>query len=142
MQQILITSLTAGLIAQLSKFFVKSNNVKFKWHYLWSYSGMPSSHAAITTALTTSVGLSQGIGSPLFAACLIFTLLIIRDAVGLRRYLGQHSEVLNDLVKELGTEQVISERYPRLREHIGHTPAQILAGCLVGLLISLIGYLL
>ncbi|MDO8592233.1 MAG: divergent PAP2 family protein [bacterium] len=60
----------------------------------------------------------------------------------LRRYLGQHSEVLNDLVKELGTEQVISERYPHLREHIGHTPAQIFAGCLVGLLISLIGYLL
>ncbi|MDO8592237.1 MAG: divergent PAP2 family protein [bacterium] len=111
--RILITALAAGLIAQLSKFFVKSNNVKLKWHYLWSYSGMPSSHAAITTALTASVGLSQGADSPLFAVSLIFTLLVIRDAVGLRRYLG-----------------------------IGHTWPQILAGCLVGLLISLIGYLL
>lgn len=113
MQQILITSLTAGLVAQLSKFFIKSNKIEFKRRYLWSYSGMPSSHAAITSALTASVGLSQGVDSPLFAACLIFTLLVIRDAVGLRRYLG-----------------------------IGHTWPQILAGCLVGLLISLIGYLL
>lgn len=143
MMEILIASLAAGLIAQLIKFFIKSNKVKFSWRSLSSYSGMPSSHAAITVALTSSVGLAQGFGSALFAVCSIFTLLIIRDALGLRRYVGQHGEVINDLLKDLKKDNIyLAEKYPRLAEKIGHTPAQILAGGLIGLAVSIVSFLI
>jgi uncharacterized protein len=142
MYQILLTPLIAGFAAQISKFFIKSNRLKFSWQSITSYSGMPSSHAAITVSLTTTAGLTEGLASPLFAVCLIFTILVIRDALGVRRYIGQHSEILNDLVKDLRQDKIsLGEEYPHLVEKIGHTPLQIIAGSALGLAISLIGFL-
>ncbi|MDD4900774.1 MAG: divergent PAP2 family protein [Patescibacteria group bacterium] len=141
MYQILITALVAGIIAQLSKFLIKTNNIKFNWRSLSSYSGMPSSHAAFVAALTTIVGLTQGFSSPLFAVCFIFSVLIIRDAIGLRRYLGQHGEIINILVKDLAEDKMLDQSYPKLLEKIGHTPAQIIAGSALGIFTSLASYL-
>jgi uncharacterized protein len=141
MYQILITPLISGFIAQICKLFIKSNRVKFDWESISTYSGMPSSHSAITVSLTTTVGLFQGISSPLFAACFIFSVIIIRDALGIRRYVGQHSEILNDLIKDLRKDNVaLEEKYPRLVERVGHTPAQIIVGSLIGFIISLASY--
>lgn len=140
MYQILLTSLMAGLIAQLSKLLIKSNNIKFSWRSIFSYAGMPSSHAAFVVSLSTIVGLTQGFSSPLFAVSLIFSLLIIRDALGLRRYLGQHGEIINILVKDLKEDKMLDEAYPKLLEKIGHTPAQIIAGSALGIFIGLASY--
>src|SRR3989338_7793812 len=140
MYQILITTLTAGIIAQFSKLLIKSNKTKFGWRSLLSYSGMPSSHAAFVVSLSTIVGLTQGFNSPLFAVCFIFSLLIIRDALGLRRYLGQHGEIINILVKDLNEDKMLDEAYPKLLEKIGHTPSQIIAGSLIGILIGLASF--
>lgn len=140
MYQILITSLAAGLIAQLSKLFIKSNKIKFNWRSLSSYAGMPSSHAAFVAALATIIGLAQGFASPLFAVCFIFGLLVIRDALGARRYLGQHGEIINVLVKDLKEDKMLDQAYPQLLEKIGHTPAQIMAGLLIGIFIGLASY--
>src|SRR3989338_10625964 len=137
MYQILITSLVAGLIAQLSKPLIKSNNIKLNWRSLSSYAGMPSSHAAFVAALAAIIGLSQGFSSPLFAVCFIFGLLVIRDALGARRYLGQHGEIINILVKDLKKDRMLDEAYPKLLEKIGHTPAQIIVGSLIGIFIAL-----
>lgn len=141
MLQILIAPLAAAVIAQFLKFFVKSNGLKLNWQSFTSYSGMPSSHAAMVVALTSSVGFSEGFNSPLFYVCVILSFFIIRDALGVRQYVGQHGEVLNDLLKDLSADDItLKEKYPRLVEKIGHTPAQILAGALLGFLISLAGY--
>jgi len=141
MPQILISPLAAGVIAQLLKFFIKSNGLKRDWRSITSYSGMPSSHAAMAVSLLTGVGLTQGLNSPLFAVCAIFSLFIIRDALGLRQYVGQHGELLNDLVKDLRQDNIsLKEKYPRLIEKIGHTPAQIIAGAALGFFISLAAY--
>lgn len=142
MYQILLTALAAGGIAQLSKLLIKSNNIKIDWRCLSSYAGMPSSHAAFVTALSAIVGLTQNFTSPLFAVCFIFSLLIIRDAIGLRRYLGQHGEIINILVKDLKEDKMLDEAYPKLLEKIGHTPAQILVGSLIGISVSLVSYLI
>ena len=140
MLQILIAPLVAALIAQLFKLLVKSNGLKFNWQSLTSYSGMPSSHAAMVISLATSVGLTQGFNSPLFYISIIFSFFIIRDALGLRNYVGRQAQVMNSLVKDLSGNKIISpEKYSRLEEKIGHTPAQILAGALLGFLISLAG---
>ena len=141
MYLILITPLAALAISQLSKLLIKSNNIKWDWNFFASYAGMPSSHAATTVSLTAIIALAQGAASPLFAVSLVFTLLVIRDALGVRKYLGQHSELLNDLIKDLRQDKItLNEKYPRLIEKIGHTPAEVIAGAALGLIISLAAY--
>ena len=103
---------------------------------------MPSGHSAMVISLTTIVGLVYGPTSPLFAVAVILAIVVIKDAVGIRRYLGEHGKVLNVLVKDLKDDEVLDKRYPHLLERIGHTPIQVLAGSLLGFLISLIGYFL
>ena len=142
MYQILFTSLLSGLLAQLVKLFIKSNDRKFNWQSFFSYSGLPSSHAAFVASLTMITGLTQGFDSPAFAICFIFSILVIRDALGLRRYLGQHGEIINALIKDLKEDKMLDETYPRLLEKIGHTPLQIIAGSLIGVFIGLISYLI
>lgn len=140
--EILIAPLVAAVIAQLSKVLVRTNKQKLSWSVLWVYSGMPSGHAAITVALTTIIGLEKGFDYPGFAITLVFTLLVLRDAIGLRRQLGNQGSVLNELVDDLEDDNYLDKRYPQLLERIGHTPAQIIVGSLVGGLVAVFIYLI
>jgi hypothetical protein len=136
----LLFPLISALVAQSIKFFIDSNQQKFSLKNLAAYSGMPSGHSAIIISLATIVGLAEGFHSPLFAVCFVLAVIVIRDAIGLRQYLGQHGKVLNILVKDLKDDKLLDENYPKLLEKIGHTPIQVLAGSMIGFLISLIGY--
>jgi len=138
--KILIIPLVAALVAQVSKVFIKGNHQKLNWSILWAYSGMPSGHAAITSALTTIIGLEKGITYPGFAIALVFTLLTLRDATGVRRQLGDQGGVINKLVDDLDDDNYLDRRYPHLTEKIGHTPLQTAAGVLLGIIIAVIGY--
>ncbi len=140
MYYIIIFPLISGFIAQTIKFFIKSNQRKNYLKTLLAYSGMPSGHSAIIISLATIIGLEEGFDSPLFAMSAILALIVIRDALGIRRYLGQHSKFLNILIKDLKDDKVLDEKYPKLLEKIGHTPIQVLAGSLIGFFVSLIGY--
>lgn len=142
MYQILLLPLISGLVAQLIKFFIRSNEQKFSLKNLMAYSGMPSGHTALVISASTILALKEGFDSPLFAFSVIFSIIVIRDALGIRRYLGEHGRVLNVLVKDLGNDQVLDQKYPHLLEKIGHTPLQVAAGALIGLLVSLTGFLL
>jgi len=137
---ILLLPIISGIISQFLKLAIKSNKRKINFQSLIAYSGMPSSHSAMIISLATIIGLEQGLSSPLFALAIILAIIIIRDALGLRRYLGQHGKILNILVKDLGNDQVLDEKYPHLTENIGHTPLQVIIGGLIGGLISLIGF--
>lgn len=139
---ILILPLISGLVAQIIKFFIKSNNQNFKLKNLLAYSGMPSGHSAMVVSLATIIGLEEGINTSLFALSVILAIIVIRDAVGIRKYLGQHGKILNVLVKDLDEDKMLDKEYPRLLEKIGHTPAQVLVGSLIGLVVSLVGYFL
>ncbi|PLX21915.1 hypothetical protein C0584_01090 [Candidatus Parcubacteria bacterium] len=137
---ILFFPLFAGILAQIIKFFIRSNKQKFKLRNMIAYSGMPSGHSAITISLATIIGLEEGWHSPLFAISAILALIVIRDALGIRKYLGQHGRVLNILVKDLEEDKVIDEHYPHLLENIGHTPIQVVAGSILGFLVSILGF--
>ena len=91
-----------------------------------SYGGMPSSHAAFSTAITTLLGLRLGLSSPLFAVSLIFTLLIIRDAIGFRAIIGRQAALLNVLVKRLPASE--RKNLPDLYERMGHSILEVCAG--------------
>lgn len=140
MYQILLLPILAGFITQIIKFLIKSNQQKFNFKNLLAYSGMPSGHSALIVSLATIAGLREGFHSPAFAVSAIFAIIVIRDALGIRRYLGQHGRILNVLVKDLKDDQVLDEKYPHLLEKIGHTPAQVLVGSLIGFFVSLIGF--
>lgn len=140
-QYILIPLIAAG-IAQVSKFFVKSNRTSFTWHAIFAYSGMPSSHAAITISLAMTIGLHDGFGSALFGLAFVFALITIRDAAGLRRQLGRQGKVLNNLTKELDEDNLLDDAYPIMTEKIGHTPTQLLVGSMIGLVVAIIGQLI
>ncbi|WKZ24509.1 MAG: divergent PAP2 family protein [Patescibacteria group bacterium] len=135
----LLVPLAAVLIAQVSKFFIKNNNLKLNWKNLMAYSGMPSSHAAITTSLATIIGLGEGIGSPIFAVAVLLALLSIRDAVGIRQYIGKQGEVINELVEDLEEDNLVDNQYPTLLEKVGHTPKQLIAGTILGIAVGILG---
>lgn len=140
MYLILILPIVAGLLAQSLKFITGSKDKKPSLKNLAAYSGMPSGHSAIVVSLAAIVGLEEGLTSSVFAVSFFLALIVIRDALGLRRYLGEHGKTLNILVKDLKDDDVLEKRYPHLLEEIGHTPLQVIAGSIVGLTVSIAGY--
>lgn len=94
--------------------------------------GMPSSHSAMVAALATGVALTQGLGSPLFAASTVFALIVMYDATGVRHSSGIQARLLNELVEELRA--VVREGFAPLplKVLLGHTYLEVLVGTLIG----------
>ncbi len=103
---------------------------------LWETGGMPSSHSASVSALTAAVGISKGVASPLFAICLVFAIIVMHDAAGIRRAAGKQAGVLNRLGESLG--KIFDEGYvqEQLKELLGHTPVEVLVGALLGVAVA------
>lgn len=134
--KLVLIALISGLLTQFIKFIIQGARGQFRWSSLQEYGGMPSAHTAFVVALTTVIGLHDGVDSSTFAVSFIFSLLIIRDAIGLRQFLSQHGKVLNMLIKDLPDD--IEAKYPpHLVERVGHTPLQAVIGGIIGLILSL-----
>ncbi|KAJ4959972.1 hypothetical protein NE237_019882 [Protea cynaroides] len=103
--------------------------------------GMPSSHSATVTALATAIGFQDGFGGSLFATAMVLACVVMYDAFGVRLQAGLQAEVLNQIVFELPEEHPLAETRP-LRELLGHTPPQVIAGGLLGILTATIAYLI
>ncbi len=144
MYLIIILPIISGVfIAQTIKILTRIfKKEKVTWKQYLAYSGMPSGHSAMVVSLTTIIGLREGVDSAIFGLSFIFAFLVIRDAVGLRQYLGQHGKTLNILVNDLKDDHVLEHQYPHLLERIGHTPLQVVIGSLIGFLVSVVGYLI
>ncbi|KAG8078786.1 hypothetical protein GUJ93_ZPchr0007g4852 [Zizania palustris] len=135
----LIAALLGFAVAQSIKFFVtwyKENRWDLK--QLIGSGGMPSSHSATVTALAAAIGFRDGFGSALFATAAIFASVVMYDASGIRLHAGKQAEVLNQIVCELPSEHPLSETRP-LRELLGHTPTQVVAGALLGFMLATAG---
>jgi acid phosphatase family membrane protein YuiD len=98
--------------------------------------GMPSSHTAMVMGLTTSIGRFNGVTSPLFAVALIFSFVVMYDAAGVRRAAGRQAALLNRLVEDLFSQRGVKEE--QLRELLGHTPVEVLAGAALGVAVGLL----
>ena len=96
--------------------------------------GMPSSHSAVVVSLATLIGKNIGIDSPIFALSSLFAFITMYDAAGVRRAVGKQAHILNEVVKEY------KNMTPReiLQEKTGHTPFQVAAGALIGIVAGLI----
>jgi hypothetical protein len=137
--KVFIVTLNSWIIAQTLKVIIgilREKQFNFKWFV--GTGGMPSSHAAGVAALATSVGLSSGFRTSLFAIALVFAIIVMFDAQGVRKASGKQAEALNKIIDDIYHKKGIKEK--RLKELMGHTPFEVLAGALLGILITLIFY--
>ena len=135
----LFVSAAAGwLIAQILKTIIHTCLTKdFNFERMYGSGGMPSSHSSTVTALATASYFLHGASSSEFAISAILAIIVMYDARGVRRETGIQAKVLNDLIELLA--DVHNEIMPldqKLKEFVGHTPLQVLAGGILGFVIA------
>lgn len=138
---IIIISISSLLIAQVAKFFIAAIvNKKMDEMVLFSTGGMPSSHSALVTSLTTSIGLFiQPIGVE-FTIALVLALVVVHDSFGIRYEASKHARELNQIKLRLNLIENIDIEEKKLKEALGHRPREVAAGILFGVLLAFIGY--
>ncbi len=133
-------------IAQMLKPFVNAIfERQFDWKLMHSTGGMPSSHTAGVIALTTSIALTEGVGTVYFAIAITFAAIVIHDAMGIRRAAGKQAEVINEWSRLLSDIHREGQFNPEnLKTMLGHSFSQVLGGTLLGLVIGITttGYIL
>lgn len=130
----------AWFVAQLLKVIhVLLTEKKFDFRRFVGSGGMPSSHSSFVTSLATMVGLEHGFDSSLFAICFVLSLVVMYDASGVRRAAGKQAMVLNQIIEHWNEEVEI--RNERLKELLGHTPLEVFAGAILGIVIAILIYI-
>ncbi len=134
---ILSVTIVAWVVAQTIKVTlgaIRQKRFDFRWFI--GTGGMPSSHAAGATALAISSGLELGFSSPTFALAFVFAMVTMFDAQGVRRCAGKQAEILNKVIDDIYWQGRIQEQ--KLKELVGHTPIQVIAGSILGAIIALV----
>lgn len=135
--KILLSAVTAWLVAQIIKVIINFTiHRTFDLGFLVSSGGFPSSHSATVSALALGIGKYYGWDSPIFAVATVFAMIVMYDAAGVRRAAGKQAEVLNQIVEGL-YHQMSHLSQERLKELIGHTPFEVFAGAIVGIIVGL-----
>jgi len=129
--QLLWATIAAFVVSQIIKMVLDKNYTRSA---VFKAGGMPSSHTAPAVALCTSILMNEGANTA-FIVAVVFTIALIRDSLGVRFEVGEHARQLNKLSKE-----VFKKDKRPFSEMQGHKPLEILAGALIGVIISLILY--
>jgi acid phosphatase family membrane protein YuiD len=137
---IILSSVTSWFFAQLVKAAVtllrrhwKSPRDILKTLF-WHTGGMPSSHAAVVSSMTVAAAFAEGLSSNLFGVCVFFAMVVMRDAMGVRRATGLQARSLNQLGREV-SEKMGVEFHP-VKEIQGHAPLEVVVGALLGIFIA------
>lgn len=134
--QYLTIPFVAWVLAQILKFIIDYLvNKDIDWRRLVGSGGMPSSHASLVVSLSAVVGLNLGLDSPLFGITIAFALIVMYDAAGVRRAAGKQAHILNRMFHNKEGNLRFDEE---LKELIGHTPVEVIAGAFLGLAIAVL----
>lgn len=128
--RIALLAMVMAQVLKIGTFFVRHRRLDFR--VLLQPAGMPSSHTAMVMGLTTSVGITEGWDSVTFAIALIFGMIVMYDAAGVRRAAGKQARVLNMMMEDMFHKKKIDEL--RLKELLGHTPLEVIFGCVLGMI--------
>jgi len=109
---------------------------RFNFRWILRSGGMPSSHSAAVSSLSTVTGLYYGFNSIIFWIALVFSLIIMFDAAGVRRAVGRQAGILNKIADDIYSKGQVGEK--RLKELLGHTPIEVFAGAALGITVALI----
>ena len=138
----LIIGLTSWLWAQVLKTIIYAfMNKKLDLSRLVGDGGMPSGHSATVASLTTAALLCYGPGSFQFAISLILAIVVCKDAMGVRLETGKQAVMLNEMMRVFNV-LTSSEQLPevKLKEFVGHTPIQVMAGILLAIANAVVMY--
>lgn len=138
--RMLIATVIAWVLGQgikITSAAVTQRRFDFRWFI--GTGGMPSAHAAGATAMAVAAGLDFGFNSPIFTLALVFALVTMFDAQGVRRSAGKQAGILNKILDDMYWKGRIEEK--RLAELLGHTPFQVIIGSLLGAAVSIACYL-
>ena len=137
---IFLAAITSWMLSQFIKTFigfcgssVHSLSVFFDL-LIWRTGGMPSSHSALVTALSTTIGFKQGVSSDLFIFSIFSAMIVIRDAMGVRRSSGLQAKMLNEVGAKMA--ETMNIPFKPVKEVQGHTPVEVCAGMIVGVVIG------
>ena len=136
---IFMSAITGWFVAQVLKTIIHIIvNKQFVAERLVGGGGMPSSHSATVCALTTASGMKYGVGSFEFAVSFVLAMIVMYDAMGVRRETGKQAKLLNSVFFEniLNLDGVFLQE--KLKEYVGHTPLQVAAGAILGILIAVL----
>jgi acid phosphatase family membrane protein YuiD len=137
---VILSSLTSWVFAQIVKALVvllgnrKKSPRELIATIIWRTGGMPSSHAAVVSSMAVAVGVDEGFASNLFAVCFFFAMVVMRDAMGVRRSSGLQARGLNLLGKN--TSDRLGFEYHPVKEIQGHAPLEVVIGALLGIFIA------
>ena len=139
---VLVTAVCASLLAQLIKVLLNLFIFhRFIAERMWGAGGMPSSHSATVCAMVVATGRYCGISSPTFAIAAVLSIIVMYDAMGVRYETGEQAKVLNQMIDqwiEVSEKNAPFLQNMHLKEMVGHTPLQVVAGFLVGLVVGLL----
>lgn len=130
---VILSCILAMIVAQLAKIaldYVKKRKIDYS--LFLSTGGMPSGHSSVVAALVTSVYLAEG-ASSLFAVAIVIAFIVIYDSMTIRKTVGHHSNILNDILRALKLHQ----KYV-LKELAGHSFTQVVIGLLLGFVVALL----
>ena len=125
----------AQLIKMIIHFLITG---KLVWERMIGSGGMPSSHSATVCAMATATGILYGGDSIAFAIVVIIAIIVMHDAMGVRRETGIQARVLNDMMvffREMGRKMPVEDK---LKEFVGHTPLQVWVGAILGILVGIV----
>ncbi|MDZ7611570.1 MAG: divergent PAP2 family protein [Candidatus Moranbacteria bacterium] len=125
--------IVVGGITQATKFFIFSWKHGLNWNYFFTHGHMPSTHSAFVTSMIVATGHLAGFNSAAFLVAFSLGIIIIDDALRLRMYLGDQGRYLNMLVDSLNLD---ANKYPRLKERIGHRSSEVIVGLIYGLALA------
>jgi acid phosphatase family membrane protein YuiD len=134
-----MTGIAGLVLAQVLKVFFDYWRTK-SWSraMLTSTGGMPSSHSSLVVALMLSIGLYEGFGTTIFAIVATFALVVMHDAFGVRRAAGKQAEAINFLFSKLEKQGIKFDQ--KLKELIGHSPLEVVAGAILGIVVAMVAY--
>ena len=138
----LITALASWFVAQVIKTILYAVvNKRLDWERLFGDGGMPSGHSATVTSLAVFCALMHGTNSHEFAVSAILAIIVCHDAMGVRHETGKQTALLNEIVEAIET-LTVEHKLPevQLKEFVGHTPSQVMAGITIGFFNALFMY--
>ena len=136
--QLLVSAVLGCVVAQGLKTLIDlALNKSFNKERLVGSGGMPSSHSATVCGLTTAAVIKYGVGSFEFAISFVLSMIVMYDAIGVRRETGKQAKLLNSILMENPLKLSAEVLQERLKEYVGHTPLQVVAGALLGVFLAI-----
>ena len=137
--QVLVSAVAGWIVAQVLKTMLDfALNRTINWERMVGSGGMPSSHSATVCGLTTAAALHYGVSSFEFAVCFVLSMVVMYDATGVRRETGKQAKLLNSILSENPLKLNAEVLQEKLKEYVGHTPLQVVAGAILGICIALV----